>query len=255
MSEQDATDEQRPDGDGEELDDIATEPAGDPDETLADITDGSDAESGTGDGETGESGDEDALAELADRVAESDPEEIAREIDGLRSRVEQLEATVAEKDEEIDDLESRLKRKQADFQNYKKRQQERMEEEKQRATEDFVRRLLDVRDNLKRAVDQEEGVDIREGVETTLRQFDEQFERENVTPIEPESGEPVDHQRHEALATVASDQPEDTVAQLHRPGYEMAGKVIRPAQVAVSDGSEAGVDGSEAGADSDDPEE
>jgi hypothetical protein len=35
----------------------------------------------------------------------------------------------------------------------------------------------------------------------------------------------------------------------------MAGKVIRPAQVAVSDGSQAGADGSEAGADSDDPEE
>jgi molecular chaperone GrpE len=36
---------------------------------------------------------------------------------------------------------------------------------------------------------------------------------------------------------VQSDQPEDTVADLHRTGYEMAGKVLRAAQVTVSDGA------------------
>ncbi|WP_417448621.1 nucleotide exchange factor GrpE [Halovenus salina] len=108
---------------------------------------------------------------------------------------------------------------------------------KQRATEDFVTRLLDVRDNLERALEQDEDTDIRGGVESTLDQFDQQLDRENVEPIEPEVGQETDPRRHEVLATIASDQPEDTVAQIHRSGYVMGEKVLRPAQVAVSDGS------------------
>ena len=233
MSEQDATEvedgpdvEAEPSADGESspeqsLDDIAEEPDTDPDDALDEIA----AEDA--DDETDSDG---PSEELVERVTDSEPEDIARELDTLRSQLD-------ERDEEIEDLQSRLKRKQADFQNYKKRQKKRLKEEKERATEDLVERLLDVRDNLRRALDQDEGTDIRSGVESTLKQFDEQFERENVSPIEPDPGSDVDPQRHEALATIAADQPEGTVAEVHRPGYEMAGKVIRPAQVAISDGS------------------
>jgi len=175
--------------------------------------------------------------EFLERVERADTEEIAGLVATLRERVETLEERLDDRAEEVADLESRLKRKQADFQNYKKRQKERLAEEKQRATEDLVERLVDVRDNLARALDQDEDADIRDGVETTLRQFDEQFERENVDRLEPEPGEEVDPQRHETLATIESGQPEGTIAERHRPGYEMAGKVIRPAQVVVSDGS------------------
>ncbi len=174
---------------------------------------------------------------FVERIQQAEPTDTARCLAVLRERVDTLEGQLDAREEELDDLESRLKRKQAEFQNYKKRQKERMETEKQRATEDTLEGLLDVRDNLARALDQDEDVDIRGGVETTLRQFDEQLEREGVDRIDPQPGEDVDPQRHEALATVASDQPENTVAQVHRPGYAMAGSVIRPAQVAVSDGS------------------
>jgi molecular chaperone GrpE len=239
MSEQDATDvddgpdvESEPTADGSDLDDIAEEPEGDADEALDEITGGSPSENGAGaEGEDGEDADDGPPAELVERVADSDPEDIARELHTLRQQVD-------ERDEEIEDLQSRLRRKQADFQNYKKRQKKRLEEEKERATEDLVERLLDVRDNLRRALEQDENTDIRSGVESTLNQFDEQFERENVTPIEPEPGEDVDPTRHEALVTIASDQPEGTVAEVNRAGYEMAGKVIRPAEVVVSDGSQ-----------------
>ncbi|MEF8839901.1 MAG: nucleotide exchange factor GrpE [Haloarculaceae archaeon] len=174
--------------------------------------------------------------EFVERVADADPETVAGEIATLQLRVAALEGETAELEAEIEDLESRLARKQADVQNYKKRQQRRLEEEKQRATEDLVARLLDVRDNLERALEQDEGADIRGGVESTLRQFDEEFEREDVSVIEPEPGDATDPQHHEVLMRVESDQPADTVAQVHRPGYEMAGKVLRPAQVTVSEG-------------------
>jgi molecular chaperone GrpE len=175
--------------------------------------------------------------ELVDRVREADPSTIAVEIATLQFRAAALDGETAELREEVEDLESRLARKQADFQNYKERQQRKIEAEKRRATEDLVERLLDVRDNLQRALDQEEGADIRGGVETTLRQFDEEFDRENVAVVDPEPGTETDPQRHEVLMRVESAEPEDTVADVHRPGYEMGEKVLRPAQVTVSDGT------------------
>jgi len=173
--------------------------------------------------------------ELVERVAESDPAEIARELATLREERDALEADLESAEERAEDLESKLKRERADFQNYKKRQERRREEERQRATEDLVERLLDVRDNLRRALDQDENVDVREGVETTLEGFDRVLEDENVDPIEPTAGDEVDPERHEVLTRVEADQPEGTVADCYRPGYAMAGKVLRPAQVTVSE--------------------
>lgn len=193
------------------------------------------------------------IAELREKqletVQDADADELADELAARRLKIERLESELAErestieqKDEEIEDLTSRLKRKQADFQNYKKRMKEKREDEKQRATEDLVERLLDVRDNLKRALDQDDVADLRDGVESTLRQFETELDRENVEPIEPEPGDEVDPERHEVLVRMDSSLPEDTIAEAHRAGYEMAGKVIRTAQVAVSDGSPADED-------------
>ncbi|QSG14684.1 nucleotide exchange factor GrpE [Halapricum desulfuricans] len=180
-------------------------------------------------------GELDVAEELLDHVESSDSAEIADEIATLRFEVEALEAELDDYEEEVESLQSRLKRKQADFENYKKRMQKRREQEKARATEDLVTRLLDVRDNLQRALEQDEDTDIRDGIETTLGQFDRVLEDENVEPIEPDPGDEVDPERHEVLVRMDSDQPEGTIAEVHRPGYEMADKVIRTAQVAVSD--------------------
>jgi len=196
----------------------------------------------TDDIDLGDVAGEDADEDLVERVAESDPETVATELAALRERVDGLEAELDERDDEIEDLESELKRKQADFQNYKKRMEKRREQEKQRATEDLVERLVDVRDNLVRALDQEEegadAEDIRGGVETTLSQFDRVLEDENVDVVDPEPGEEVDPHTHEVLMRVDSDQPEGTIDAVHRPGYVMAEKVLQTAQVTVSDGDE-----------------
>lgn len=243
MSEQDAADSEDPGEDApsraDAVEDIAQEPEGDPGKALSEMIGDAGQEDGTAETSTvPDPGDLDVEEELVDRIREASPETTARGIALLRRRVDSLEGQAESLEAEIDGLESRLARKQADFENYKKRQKERMAEEKQRATEDLVERVLDVRDNLERALEQGEDADIRSGVETTLKQFDEQLRRENVERIEPAVGEEVDPQRHEALATIASDQPEGTIAEVHRPGYEMGGKLIRAAQVAVSDGSQ-----------------
>jgi molecular chaperone GrpE len=211
MSEQDATDDEEPQAD---LD-------------LDEAPDGVD----TDDIDLGEALDDD----LVERVAESDPEAVAGELAALRERAETLDEQVARLEDERDDFEDRLKRKQAEFQNYKKRMKKRRETEQQRATEDLVSRILDVRDNLERALGQDEDTDIRGGVESTLRQLDDVLQAENVELIDPDPGEDVDPTQHQVLANVESDAEPGTIAEVHRPGYEMAEKVIREAQVTVSE--------------------
>jgi molecular chaperone GrpE len=174
-------------------------------------------------------------SDLVERVADGSDEEIAREIAALRDTMSTLEQRLDDERERADELESKLKRKQADFQNFKKRQQKKLEDQQRRATEDLVERLLEVRDNLVRALEQDEGADIRGGVETTLRQFDSVLDAEEVETIEPDPGTEVDPVRHEVLMRVESDEEPGTVADIHRAGYEMAGKVLRPAQVTVAE--------------------
>jgi molecular chaperone GrpE len=166
---------------------------------------------------------------IADRIAGEPAAAIAEEIATLREEIADLRT-------ERDDLESRLKRKQAEFQNYKKRQKKRREKQRARATESIVEELLEVRDNLTRALEQDEGTDIREGVEATFRGLEDVLEGQGVEPIEPDPGTDTDPRRHEVLLRVESDAPEGTIAELHRPGYEMADAVLRPAQVTVSEG-------------------
>lgn len=169
------------------------------------------------------------IGAIAERVDGEAPEAVAEEIATLREEVAALKR-------ERDDLESRLKRKQAEFQNYKKRQERRREQEQARATEDLVTDLLAVRDNLSRALEQDADANIREGVEATFRSLEDVLAGEGVEPIEPDPGAETDPKRHEVLLRVESDEPEGTVADLHRPGYGMADKVLRAAQVTVSEG-------------------
>ncbi|WP_394742049.1 nucleotide exchange factor GrpE [Natronococcus roseus] len=194
-----------------------------------------------GDGVETDAGDE-SDAEPTD----PEPETAGEESEADEETVEQLRAELEEAEAEIEDLESRLKRKQADFQNYKKRAKKRQEQMKDRATEDLVERLVGVRDNLKRALeeDSDDVESLREGVEMTMREFDRVLADEDVSEIDPEPGTETDPQRHEVMMQVDSDQPEGTVADVYTPGYEMGEKVIQNAQVTVSNGElEAAEDG------------
>jgi len=185
----------------------------------------------------GEDGAEDAPEPtLAARVAEYD-EALASEVEAIDAENDELRAEVEELREERDELDERVKRVQADFQNYKKRAKKRQEQIEERATEDLVERLLSVRDDLSRALSEEtEDVDaLREGVEMTVAEFDRVLDAEGVEEIAPEPGTETDANRHEVMMRVEADEEPGTVVDVYRSGYEMGGKVLRPAQVTVAD--------------------
>lgn len=168
-------------------------------------------------------------------------EELAEAVGERLDHLEHLAAELESVESELETTEERLEHTRADFKNYKKRAKRRQEEIKERATEDLVERLLEVRDNLGRALDEESDdvESLREGVELTRKQFDRVLDEENVERIEPEPGTGVDPNRHEVMMRVESEQPPDTIDSVYRPGYEMAGKILRTAQVTVADGSTA----------------
>ncbi|MFB6132581.1 MAG: nucleotide exchange factor GrpE [Halanaeroarchaeum sp.] len=185
-----------------------------------------------------ERADAESALDLVGEVTAYD-EELGAAVADLRDRIEELEATVAERDDEIESLTERLQRTQADFQNYKKRAKERQEAAIESAKGDLIERFLEVRDDLTRALEDETDdlESLEEGVRVTRNEFDRVLDAENVTTIDPEPGTDVDPTRHEVMMRVESDEPEDTIAGVFRPGYAMGDRVLRTAQVTVSDGA------------------
>jgi len=154
----------------------------------------------------------------------------AEEIDALRS-----EQDAARK--EIDDLKDKLLRAHAEMDNLRKRSQREIADAHKFCIEKFAAALLDVVDNLERALNVEEGNEagLREGVRLTLdswRGVMKKFAMERIDAV----GEIFDPHRHEALSQMPSDKPEGTVVDQHVAGYVLHGRLIRPAKVLVSSG-------------------
>ena len=172
---------------------------------------------------------------LAAAVAEHD-EALAREVAALEADLAETREALRERDEEVEELTSKLARVKADFSNYKERAKRKQEDIRERASEALVERLTPVRNDLLRALDQDEGSDLRPGVESTLEKFDEVLADEGVEAIEPEPGEAVDPARHQVMLRVDSDRPEGTIHEVYEPGYEMGDRVLSEAKVTVSTG-------------------
>ena len=172
-------------------------------------------------------------------IKESEPEPSgeAEEKAGEES-LQQLKEQLRECEERANSYFERLQRLQADFANYKKRTAKETMESIEYANETLIISLLDVIDNLERALDsiqQNNDVDtIRKGIEMTLQQFRDLLEKENVSPIDA-LGQTFDPRLHETIASVKSDAESGTVvAELQR-GYKLKSKVIRPSMVKVAE--------------------
>jgi molecular chaperone GrpE len=138
-----------------------------------------------------------------------------------------------------EDYLTRLSYLQADFENFKKRQEREAEQIKNYGNERLIIALLDVVDELELAVKNGEistsPESLIEGVEMTLKKLRKVLEQEGVTPIESPEGKIFDPARHNAVVTEEKDDlPECTVIEEIRKGYMMRGKVIRPTIVKVA---------------------
>jgi len=145
-------------------------------------------------------------------------------------------------DPKVSELTNDLKRMTADFANYRKRNEAERAEFAKFAKADLIARLLDVLDGYDRALatipDELRNSAWVEGMWLIERKLRAILEAEGLTPVES-LGLPFDPYQHEAVAHVPSEKPEGTVIQEHQKAYRLHDKVIRPALVTVSSGSEA----------------
>ena len=158
------------------------------------------------------------------------------ELVASRAELKRLEAALAEAQEGV-------ARRQADFDNYRKRIERERGEAYNRVVAEVTRKLLPVLDNLNRALDAERSVETSEsrefrhfvrGVELIGKQLNEVLESFGLQPI-PAVGERFDPHIHEAVVTEPLDEhePDTVIAELAR-GYRIGDQLLRPAMVKVS---------------------
>lgn len=145
---------------------------------------------------------------------------------------------VQEKDNFSKEYMGRLERLQADFENFKKRQEKKQKEFIEFANEGLINNLLSVIDNLERALDSTENEKdikaIKEGINNTLKGFTNILKKEGVMPMES-IGHRFDPYRHEAVMKTETDKhSEDIVTEEFQKGYYIKSKVLRPAMVKVA---------------------
>jgi len=129
-------------------------------------------------------------------------------------------------------------RAQAEFENTKRRLESRHADALLRAGERVVVNLLPVLDDLDRAIDHAvgDGSDVADGLSAVQRKLLEVISREGASAIDP-LGEPFDAEKHQAVQMSEDiEVPDHTVVDVFQKGYEMHGRVLRPAMVMVSTG-------------------
>ncbi|HFA59451.1 MAG TPA: nucleotide exchange factor GrpE [Rhodospirillales bacterium] len=145
---------------------------------------------------------------------------------------------------ELAELKERHLRTLAELENLHRRHARELEEMRRYAMSGFARDLLEVADNLRRALESvprealEQDDLLRNlvtGVEMTERQLLSVFEKYDIRKIEPEPGEPFSHELHHAMYEVeTADHRPGAVAEVMQVGYRMGDRLLRPARVGIA---------------------
>jgi molecular chaperone GrpE len=156
--------------------------------------------------------------------------------------VEELERQLAEKDKQLQDAISRYRQASTEFDESRLRQRREIAKDIERGRREILADLLEVVDNLDRAIDASKASTsgdkleaLLQGVDMVRRQFLAKLEGFGVKRIESD-GQLFDPAVHEAVSTVPAASPEQDgkVVGIIRHGYRIGEDVLRPASVAVA---------------------
>ncbi len=193
------------------------------------------------------------MAETAEQEAIIDEAPQApQSIDGTEAEVKEEpvepspDEQIAQLTEEKREINDRMLRIAADFENFKRRTRKEMDEAGTRGLESLLKEILPVFDNLDRAVTAASlksesseaaigpmAVALLEGVRLVQKQFLATLERFQVKTFESQ-GKAFDPQYHEAVQQIESDTlPAGTVSTVFQRGYMAGSRLLRPAMVAV----------------------
>ena len=171
-------------------------------------------------------------------LAETNTEEATAEIT-IESLSEQIEALKTSAADSLD----KAVRAQAELDNVRKRTTRDIENAHKYALEKFINELLPVLDSMELGINASintsgEEVDIsslHEGLELTMKMFCSSLEKSGVNPVDPQKGDKFNPDQHQAVTMQEVDDAESgTVITTLQKGYELNGRLIRPAMVIVA---------------------
>jgi len=159
-------------------------------------------------------------------------EELSRE--ELIEALEQMEQSLDKAQKEREEFEELAKKNKANLENYKKKQDERKEKWQTEAERKLAKDLISVIDNFERALmAADEDSSIYQGVKMVADQLYDALEKRGLERIDAE-GEEFDPRIHNAVET-QKHEDKNQVLEQKKPGYKHRDKVIRPADVVVSE--------------------
>lgn len=174
---------------------------------------------------------------------EAAAEEQAADVEGAADDALSDEDRLLALEAELGETKDRMLRALADVENTRRRAQRETEEARKYAVTGFARELLEVADNLSRALQSvsddvsgsEQVKPLIEGIELTQKSLAACFERHKITRVDPGIGERFDHNRHQAMFEIeTADHAPGSVVQVMQAGYVIADRLLRPAMVGVS---------------------
>ncbi|QAX81710.1 nucleotide exchange factor GrpE [Candidatus Pseudomonas adelgestsugas] len=153
--------------------------------------------------------------------------------DALVTRVQLLE-------EQLAAAQDQSLRIAADLQNVRRRAEQDVEKAHKFSLEKFAHDLLPIIDSLERGLelsnpDDENIRPMREGIELTLKMFQDTMKRYQLEAIDLQGGEPFNAEHHQAMAMQESNDLEpNSILKVFQKGYQLNGRLLRPAMVVVS---------------------
>jgi molecular chaperone GrpE len=169
--------------------------------------------------------------EIQDQEEDALAEE-EKELDPL----EELQQQLKKKDEELAEQKGDFLREKADLENFRKRLIKDKADAIQFANQRLLKELLQINDNLDRALDASNTSleTFKEGVEMIQKQFATFLKNQKVEPIEA-LGKPFDPSLHEVMTQQESEEhDENTVIQEYSKGYTLNGRILHSAKVVIA---------------------
>lgn len=171
-------------------------------------------------------------------------EQCAEENEKLEKEISVQDEEIMKLNKEVDTLKDLLQRRQADFENFRKRTVKAQEEYKKLAIKDFAYDILNISDDLSRAIEASDSISstdassakesLTEGVKIIAKRLEETLRKFGIAEIESEN-KPFDPNFHEAIEIENSTDVEfDTVAKVYQKGFKLEEYVVRTAKVKVA---------------------
>lgn len=146
--------------------------------------------------------------------------------------IETYKARIAELEGEVKQAKEGTARANADAYNAQKRMEQEADKSKKFALQKFAKELLEIVDNLERAIESADANDpVAEGVQLTHKALVAVLNKNGVEVVEPQ-GEKFNADFHEAVG-IDPDAEADTVGTVLQKGYSLNGRLLRPAMVRV----------------------